>query len=161
MTGIVDGFRKKFSFAIKSGGNLTKEGCKVSLQGVPKNRLILNLDNKNLPFAGHVTRCDFLFVADNVDGSDLLVPIELKKGEFKAEKIVSQLQAGSTFAEEQLSKEDNPRLIAVAVTGPIPKVRRIEFKQKQYFVKFLGKDRRVFRIRCGEPLKKALSGDPD
>ncbi len=157
MTGIVDAFRKKFSYAEHSGANLTRDGCKVSLAGAPKHRFILNLDNQNLPLAGHKTRCDFLFVADNVGGSDLIVPIELKKGEFRARKIVDQLQAGCRFAEENLPENNCSRLIAVAVTGRIPKAKRREFKEKKYFVKFLGKDREIRRIRCEEPLKNAVA----
>lgn len=159
--GIVDVFQKKFSYAVKSRGNLTKDGCKVSLKGAPHDRIVLNLDDRNLPFSGHDTRCDFLFIADKEGSSNLIVPIELKKGEFKAEKIVDQLQAGSRFAEEYLPDDETPELIAVAVTGRISKADRNRFKETQYFVKFLGKDREVRRIRCNEPLRNALAGFVD
>lgn len=155
MTGIVDAFRKKFSNAELSSGKLTKDGCKVSLAGAPRKRFVLNLDSCELPFAGHDTRCDFLLIAENVRGTNLVVPMELKRGEFKAGKIVEQLQAGTKFAEDHLPNDVSPHLIPVAATGSISTAMGMALKSNQICVSFLGKKLAVRRIRCGASLMTA------
>lgn len=152
MTGIVDAFRKKFSYAEISGGKLTRDGCKVSLAGAPRKHMVLDLDRRGLPLAGHETRCDFLFIAENVRGANFVVPMELKRGEFKAGKIVEQLQAGTKFVEDHLPDDESPHLIPVAATGSISTAMGMALKRNQIYVSFLGKKSAIRRIRCGAPL---------
>ena len=108
------------------GGGLEKEGCRVSLDGAPQRRLIVDFDKPGSPRDPDETRCDYLFIAEDdaeddakrdakrdaarTDGNATpegwVVPLELKRGRLHARKVARQLQAGAAVAErlERLGK---------------------------------------------------------
>lgn len=54
-----------------------KDGCRVSLKGVPQPHLIIDFDEQDSPLGKSQTRCDYLFVADgNRNGGWAEIPIE-------------------------------------------------------------------------------------
>ncbi len=70
--------------------NYRKEGCSISMSGVPADRVVIDLDCGTLQL--HDTpRCDFLFVGADSDGTRV-APIELKNGRFSGSKVADQLQ---------------------------------------------------------------------
>ena len=95
MTGTVEQARCKLGAA--SVNKLSRKGCKVKLTGVPKSRLIIDLDSRKLDLRGHQSRCDYLVVIDQHQSQDILLPIELKHGEFDTNTIVKPPAIKSSF----------------------------------------------------------------
>ena len=93
MSGLVQRVRAKVDNACVVT-EMDKEGCSVSLDGAPVTRLIVDLDEPGSPLGQNVTRCDYLFFADD-SGADWVATLELTRGRFEVGKFHSQLQAGA------------------------------------------------------------------
>lgn len=59
-------------------GSVRKGRCSLSLEAVPVDRLIVDLDRPGAPIGEHEQRCDYLFFADIHGGADWVAPIELQ-----------------------------------------------------------------------------------
>lgn len=158
MTGTLERVRKCFGAA--SVNRLSKEGCTVRLDDAPTSRLIIDLDSRQLALSGHEARCDYIVVIEPRQGSDLLIPLELKSGSFRTSTIVNQLRAGASLAEECLLPTDHkPRFVPVAATGSIRKAQKTELKKSANRVRFLGDEYAIRRAKCGTPLMNTLKAE--
>ena len=95
---------------------IRKDGCSVSLNGVPSDRLIVDLDKPGSPLGQADARCDYLFVAEDGAGAGWVAPMELTRGRCVASKFVRQLRAGASAADAADAKECG---------GEIPARRRL------------------------------------
>ena len=133
-----------------------KEGCAVSLAGAPESCLIVDFDKPGSPLGPDSTRCDYLFVAEGSGGSGWVAPLELKKGQLRADEVVRQLQAGARAAAHLVPSGAPVAFRPVAVSGNAPKHERNRLKDKRNWIRFRGGDKPVRLIPCRAPLVRAL-----
>ncbi|MCY4531180.1 MAG: hypothetical protein OXC84_02425 [Gammaproteobacteria bacterium] len=124
-------------------GELSKDGCTVPLTNAPKQRLIVDLDKPESPLNKNHTRCDYLFFANGKGAVCWFVPLELKRGSLPAKKIVQQLQAGATVAEQLVADNDPVRFRPIVASGSIHKHQRniLRNKKGDYIQKYPSKIR--------------------
>ncbi len=135
----------------------SRDGCRVYLEGLPDERIIVDVDKAFAAHGRQGRHCDFVvFMLE--DGRKLLaVPIELKSGRVDVSQAVEQLQAGAKFAEEFLPKrsEVGCRLVLFHGCG-MNRIDRSRLNRKK--IRFRGMDLTVKTMRCCSPenLAKAL-----
>ena len=120
----------------------------MSMSGVPRERVIVDMDCKKLVISG--SRCDYLFVSEHRNNA-WVIPIELKSGKFNVGKVRAQLQGGAQFAQTLLDNRDQFHFLPVlAHGGPIhPADMR---KLRKVRIAMEGKIQQPKLIRCGAPL---------
>ncbi len=80
-------------------GSCKEKGCKASMEGIPRDRVLVSAD-KALP-AHRIDgkRCDcVLFFMCDAKGTLIISPIELKSGNVDASDVCGQLENGVKFA---------------------------------------------------------------
>ena len=129
----------------------------MSMTDAPRPHILIDLDCERLEISGR-TRCDYLFVAEDDGGrAPWVMPMELKRGRLNVNHVTKQLQAGADLADEWLSDATSFRLVPVLAHGkPMHRQARENFRRTT--VRLRGRKRRIFRIRCGAPLRAALVG---
>ena len=156
MTGLVASVRGKIDPECLASGKLIKDGCRISMKGVPIQHLVINFDDKAWQKRQDQTSCDYLFFADCDEGSDWVVPLELKRGHLPAGKVISQLQAGARFAENIVPSNKQVRFRPIAAFNGISKADRNKLKIKNSRIRFHGHTESVRLIKCGAELKDVL-----
>lgn len=154
MTGLVAGVVPKVDARCLVKSGLKKDGCKVVMSGVPQARLVIDFDKPGSPLQQNATRCDYLCIAEADNGDDWIVPLELKKGGFKATAIAQQLQAGANVADQLVTTAASFRFRAVAFSGNVRKAERLSLKRQS--VQFRGRREEIRRTRCGNRLASML-----
>ena len=132
----------------------SREGCSVLLTGIGNERVIVDMDCKELDIPEDRIRCDYLFVG----AENRIAPIELKRGSVEASEVAEQLRTGTAFAERELvpgNAEAHFRPI-VAYGGKLHRSQSEALKKRQYQIEFRGAHYEVKLIRCGSPLALAL-----
>ena len=154
MTGLVDAVRDRLCerCLVKE---CDKNGCSVSLNGVPQPHLVIDLDGPNSPVGQRQKRCDYLFVADKCNRG-WVVPMELKNGEMKVSKVIGQLQAGADVAQKLVSHGSAISFRPVAVVREFRKGARDKLRERESEVSFRGRSERIRVLICGDPLTMAL-----
>ena len=130
-----------------------KEGCKVSLPSMCRQRVLIDMDHRESPAEKHGKRCDFLFVGE-AKGEGWVVPIELKKGKASSSEVVPQLQAGAKVAEKVVPNNAEISFRPVVAAGRFDKYERGLIREKE--VKFRKMCELVRWIRCGKSLEQAI-----
>ena len=127
------------------------QGCSVSLDGVPDNPLIIDFDRPGSPLSQDDTRCDYLLLAEAGGTVSLVVPVELKSGNFNFAAVQRQLQAGAGVAEQLMPDEFKAQVLFLPVLASrnVPKGART---RTRYDVRFGNILEPIRRIRCGQPL---------
>ena len=144
MGALVNSIRKNVpKKAIKR--NLSGSGCRLTMENLPEDRLIVDLDK--VGGAGDESRADFLFVSDN-EKESCVVPIEMKKGSLDS-KIIKQLQAAADQACEWTGLVTITDFIPVVASGSVLKHDRGCLREK---IRFGSKNYSVRRLRCGAAL---------
>jgi len=134
-----------------------RDGCRMSMQDVPRPRVLVDAD---LAFPAHNMngkKCDFiLFLFENA-GRFLTVPVELKRGKFSASEASEQLQRGADFVDRVVPKSVNTLCSPVLFRGR----KRIHEKQLKVLnrskVRFRGKQLTIRIARCDQPGNLALA----
>ncbi len=136
---------------------IRKEGCSVSLNGVPSDRLIVDLDEPGSPLGDAVTRCDYVFIAEDGAGAGWMVPLELTTGPVDADKFARQLQAGASAAERVVPRSESVRFRPVAVYGGGSHIaQRRKLQRNDRKVSFHGVREPIRLMKCGAPLAGQL-----
>lgn len=155
--GLVATVRNKLDKSCLLSGRLNKNGCKVSMLGAPKSRLILDFDKPGSPLKPDQTRCDYLFIAEDDQGTCWVSPLELKRGHLHAAQAVKQLQAGADTAAKYVPSRKHCRFHPIAVYTGISKFERNELKSNTSKVRFRGLAVVIQLIKCGARLADALN----
>lgn len=136
-------------------GRLNKDGCRVSLQEISQDRVIVDLDKPGSPLSQSDARCDYLLVVEgNSGGPEWIVVLELKKGSLDVSKVTGQLQAGAKTA-ERLTDASIPRAFRpVAAVGSVPKGQRRALKTINITLR--GKQEMPRLLKCGDKLVNIL-----
>ncbi len=141
-----------------------EKGCKVSLEDAPQPRLIIDFRNIKPQDRTH---CDYLFVADAPKSSGWVVLLELKGQGADIAHVVKQLQMGAYTAEQLVSSALDIHFRPILVSKSMGKAERKALKRAKAKqtkeriranreIRFHRHSEPVRRIRCGEPLTKAL-----
>lgn len=130
---------------------MRKSGCSVKLDRLNRHRLIVDLDRHDSP--GQQTRCDFIFVSDQL----LVAPIELKRGKVEAADAKRQLQAGSDLVNSRIIPGDiETELKPLAFSKGIDRAQRELLRRSSHFVRYRGRDYEIAVRPCGSSLADAL-----
>ena len=130
---------------------LRKEGCAVSLKGIAKTRVVVDLDCDALDLAPEGKRCDYLVVGKESDAA-WVAAVELKGGAFKAGPVVEQLQGGADASNQWLPAGSGFQFVPVLAHGR--GVHREDQKTlRSRKIKLRGQERQTVLIRCGGGLK--------
>ena len=126
----------------------------VVMTGVPQKRLVIDFDKPGSPLQQDSTRCDYLCIAAADNGDDWIVPLELKKGSFKAKGVARQLQAGTNAADELVAPAASFKFRAVVFSRNVRKAERRNLKRER--VQFRGLREEIRRSKCGDRLASIL-----
>ena len=128
--------------------------CKVSLNGAPINRLVVDMDCEALGLINE-TRCDYLFVSEE-DATTWIAPIELKGGKVgSVTRVANQLRGGADLAAELLLPGIGFRFAPVlAHKKPMHKHDLKKLRKER--IRLRGVSRMIETVRCGAPLVRAL-----
>ena len=102
--------------------NLTKlckkEGCRVSMQGVPSTRILVDVDKVYPNHEGEDKRCDYVLFFMNA-ANDMLftVPMELKRGSDSISKVPEKLRWGVNFAARLAQEAPNSTCAPILFHG--------------------------------------------
>ena len=134
-----------------------KKGCSLSLKGVGKNRVIIDVDCKELDLPKDGSRCDFVYVGCR-GKQDWLAVIELKGGAVEARDVWKQAQACASYAERVLLERDEKVQFqpVVAYAGKVHGSQVSALRKKLFQVKFRGDSYGIKLLRCGKQLTDAL-----
>lgn len=155
MSGLLHSVRAQFDAGCMVSGRLRKEGCTVSLNGAPTDRVVVDLDKPSSPLSGSDTRCDYLIFAEEPGQRDLFVPLELKKGRLRPRRVVAQLRAGTNAAVKAVGSRP-VHFLPVAAVGSSHRANRTELKKNANKVRFRNQRKTVRVMRCGARLVDVL-----
>ena len=138
------------------------EGCKVDMDGMPSERVIVNLENEFKLRKKEEKRCDqLLFFIHPTENNLIAASIELKSGKAAESDVIEKTENSLKF------------IVQIAPVSMLPKIaynpilfegRGIKSTNpkgaKQLEVPFRGKRLQILTSRCGRPrnLARALFG---
>ena len=135
------------------------EGCSLSLTGITKPYVLLDLEHPKAPVPRNQAHCDFLFVGmPDIEGKEWVVPIELTRGSSKTgSDFVAQLSGGATVADRLLGRDKRVKFRPIAAhNGGISRRVVDELKKARNRIRFRGNRIVVKLVRCGSELGAAL-----
>ena len=131
-----------------------KDGCRIGLEGTPPVRVIVDMDCEELQIPVDRKRCDYLFFGEE-DRAICVAPVELKSGRVDVSAALEQLERGAEFAHDLLPQGASLRFVPVLAHGK--GIHRKDLKRLlDKAIVLRGKKGKVQRIKCGEPLIRAL-----
>lgn len=136
-----------------------KQGVSASLSGLPDQRVLVDLDCRDLDIDPKMRRCDFVLACDD-NRIAQIAPIELKRGDVEPADVAEQLAGGAQIAERWLPQEGSLRVRfrpVVVYGGRFNRHQRRKPTAKEK-VRFRGRLYEIKRIRRGSPLRDALGG---
>lgn len=131
-----------------------KEGCTVSMRGVPEPWLLIDLDHPQAPADLNETRCDYIFIGGS--GSAWVAPLELKSGRLRAREIVPQLQAGAAIADKIVPRNAEVQFRPIAVYGGSGASGFRTSARGSQHVRFRNRRVEIRLHKCRTPLALAL-----
>ena len=128
--------------------------CHILPDGAPQPHLVINFDKLDSPLGKNQTKCDFLFIAEGEKNHAWVVPIELKKKEPRADKVIKQLQSGARVAEKLVPSDVAVMFRPVIASGSCHRHELNTLKSQK--IRFRDCSEIARRIKCGQKLKDAL-----
>ena len=128
--------------------------CSVPLSKELSPRVVIDLDRCEELVSKNNTRCDYIIICE-FNGDNWIVPLELKSGKASGSKIVAQLRAGASIAENLVPSSAKVRFRPVAACK-LSKYERLVVRKVANKVKFRQKREFIKRINCGCKLIQAL-----
>ena len=147
MSAALDGIRASVG-AGNCSESCSRDGCNVSLTGVPPARMIVDAD-KAFPAHGREGKhCDFILFVDRNGAPLLAAPVELKSGRPDVSEAIEQLQGGANFA-DRFAPSNADCLPVLFHGGSVHKKERKVLDRTK--IKFRGRKLTVKTARCGRP----------
>ncbi len=126
----------------------------MSLKGAPTPPIMIDLDKPQAPVGQNAPKCDYIFIGGC--GDVWLAPLELKKGELDASKVVKQLQAGADIATRIIPAGEPVQFRPVAVFGgKLHRIQRAQLLKASNKIRFKGEPFNIHLLKCGQPLIEA------
>jgi len=155
MIGIIQAIKDKADSRCIMKKRVGRDGCSVSLKGMPASRVIVDFDGSGSPLPANRTRCDYLLVIQDGNELAIVAPLELKSGDLKYSTAVRQLQAGADVAERWIPKNMQVRFRPTVAFGG--GVRAADRKSaRQGGVRFRGRQVPIRLMKCGGVLMDAV-----
>ena len=98
MKEVLDGIRANIG-AENFCKSCSRDRCRVSLEDVPRDRIVVDADKAFETHGHRGKRCDFILFVLGHGRKLVAAPIELKSGRVDVSDALEQLQEGATFAE--------------------------------------------------------------
>lgn len=155
MNEILDGIRVQVGPRNLSN-SCGRDGCRVSMEDVPLNRVVVDAERAFPAHGIEGRRCDYvLFFVGGSKDTLFGVPMELKSGTVDASEVSEQLQRGAEFVHRFSTRVRKSICYPVLFHGRgiHPKQRKILNRAK---VRFRGRKLTITTARCNRP--KNLSG---
>ena len=133
-----------------------KDGCRVSLNGAPQERVVIDMDCETLQIPDDKKKCDYLFVGEEKD-TTWVVPIELKSGRLRAREVLEQLEEGIKMADMWLPQGISFQLVPVLAHGKRIHPHDLKVLRSRK-IRLRGQRKGAVLIRCGDPLTRSLTG---
>ena len=127
------------------------EGCKVHRTGIPKGRVVINVEKEFDARGDNRKRCDrLLFYGNTAKNTFVAVPIELKgRGKGDESDVLEQLKSGLAFAATLVPNLKETVYVPIVFTKNGIKSRNPRHQNRELKVKFKGKTLTVLTGRCG------------
>ena len=151
MNEVLDEIRSRVG-AENLGDSCSRDGCQVSMGGVPPRRVVVDADKAFPAHQIEGKRCDFvLFLADAAANTLLAVPIELKGGGVSSVSEASgQLQGGADFVERFAPKD--VKSVCEPVLFHRKKIHPVDRDAlNRAKIRFRGLRLTIKTARCGRP----------
>ena len=134
MKEVLDGIRAEIG-AANCCESCSRDGCRVFLEDIPRDRIVVDADKAFEAHEWRGKRCDFIVFLPGTDGKLVAAPIELKSGKVDVSDAVQQLQEGSSFAERFVTEEPEVACRPILFHGRSihPKERRALNREKILF----------------------------
>lgn len=128
----------------------SRDRCRVSLENVPRERIVVDADKAFEAHGCSGKRCDFILFVLKCGRKLVAVPIELKSGRVDVSDALEQLQEGAAFAERFAPKASEAvcRPLLFHGSGIHPKDRSALNRRKIWFS---GVGLTVKTKRCNRP----------
>ena len=154
MGNLVKRIKKNLPAGCIAKGKYRKEGCSVSLKGAPTPPIMIDLDKPQAPVEQNDPKCDYIFIGGC--GDVWLAPLELKKGDLDASKVVKQLQAGADIAARIIPAGEPVQFQPVAVFGGrLHPAQKRELSKSSSQIRFRDEPFKIQLLTCGQPLIEA------
>ena len=131
-----------------------KDRCWMSMEGVPANHLLVDVDCDALSEVQTGPRADYLFVAERE--VSWVVPMELKSGRFAAEDALEQLQGTATVAERWIPAHERFLLVPVVAHGGKSMRRTEQITLRRTKITLHGRKGQALLRRCGDEIAEVL-----
>ena len=124
-------------------------GCRVDMTGIPRERVLVDVDQAFRVHQRIGKRCDkMLFHGNSTEDTLVAVLMELKSGTFKATDVSQQLQGGAHFAATLIPRDIQTICIPLVFHGE--RVHRAQSgKLKDATVRFRNQRVPITRSKCG------------
>ena len=128
----------------------TRNGCRVSMDKIPRERVVLDVDLASPAGRAVKAQCDLvLFFVDTPQNSLVGVPMELKSGNVDTSEAIQQLQEGARLVEQLAPRTLKTICIPVIVHGGQIHRRQRRKRIKPAKIKFRGEKFSIHTTRCG------------
>ena len=132
-----------------------KKACAILLNGIPKNRVVVDLDCSSFNIPANMKRCDCLLVYEEKRAAIGVVLIELKSGRFQASQAVKQLCGGAIVADNLLPSGTSFEFVPVLAHGRGVHKNQL-LKLRALKIRLRNQTKRTALLRCGQELKMVL-----
>lgn len=150
MNEVLDGIRAQVG-ARNLSNSCGGDGCRVSMEDVPSNRVVVDAERAFPAHGMEDGRCDYvLFFVGGSKDTLFGVPMELKSGTVDASEVSEQLQRGAEFVHRFTTRirESICHPVLFHGRGIHPKQRKILNRAK---VRFRGRKLTITTARCNRP----------
>jgi len=128
----------------------SRDGCGVSLEDVPRERVVVDADKAFDAHGRSGKRCDFILFVLGAGRKLIAAPLELKSGGVDVSDALEQLQKGVAFAGRFAPKASEAECRPILFHGSkIHPKDRIRLNRKK--IRFRGRDLTVKTSRCNRP----------
>lgn len=149
MKGVLDGIRTNIG-AENCCESCSRDGCRVFLQDVPRERIVVDADRAFEAHGQQGQRCDFILFALEGCRKLLAAPLELKSGSVDVSEALEQLRNGAAFAERFSPK--GPEVVCRPVLFHGRRIHRKDLlKLNRSKIRFRGVPLTVKISRCNRP----------
>ena len=146
MKEVLDGIRANIG-AENCCESCSRDGCRVYLDDVPRERIVVDADKAFEAHGRQGKRCDFILFVHEGCRKIIAAPIELKSGTVDVSHALGQLRVGAAFAERFSPKDCEVICRPILFHGKRihPKDRSTLNRNK---IRFRGVDLTVKTSRC-------------
>lgn len=124
-----------------------REGCRISMDGIPSERILVDMDSVFRALARNERHCDFVLFYIDEDGQCVAVPLELKGRHVKVSTSGPQLEQGVQYVDRVVPADVRIQCIPILVhRGSIHRLQRNRLVRHR--IQFRGESLAIGTTRC-------------